>query len=93
MIVELLKNINPYNSDISCSHKAWVSAVQWSPTDPYVLASSSHDGTVKVWDIRSSIPLHTAKAHSKGSKALCLSFADDAIYSGGSDCVVKRFKF
>jgi ribosome biogenesis protein len=30
------------------SHKEWVTAVQWSPQNPYHLASTSHDGTVKV---------------------------------------------
>lgn len=74
------------------SHKSWVSGVQWSPTDPFVLASTSHDGTLKVWDIRSSLPLHTVKAvNKKGEKALCLSFGDGIIYSGGTDCVVKQF--
>lgn len=70
-----------------------MSAVEWSPNDPFILASTSHDGTIKVWDIRSTVPLHTIKAHAKGSKALCLSFSKNAIYSGGSDCVVKRFRF
>lgn len=75
-----------------CSHKAWVSSVRWSPSDPFVLASTSHDGSLKVWDIRSSLPLHTVKAVSKkGEKALCLAFGDGNIYSGGSDCVVKQF--
>ncbi|KAL7541707.1 hypothetical protein ACHAXR_013140 [Thalassiosira sp. AJA248-18] len=74
------------------SHKAWVSSVEWSPTDPFVLATTSHDGTLKVWDIRSSLPLHTVKAvNKKGEKALCLAFGDGMIYSGGSDCVVKQF--
>lgn len=73
------------------SHKAWVTDVQWSPTDPYVLATTSHDGTVKVWDIRSSLPLHTVRAHPKGEKGLCLSYTNGIIYGGGSDCVVKRF--
>lgn len=74
------------------SHKAWVSSVQWSPTDPFVLATTSHDGTLKVWDIRSSLPLHTVRAvDKKGEKALCLAFGDGIIYSGGSDCVVKQF--
>jgi ribosome biogenesis protein YTM1 len=75
-----------------CSHKSWVSDVQWCHTDPYVLASNSHDGTLKVWDIRSSVPLHTVMAVSKkGEKALCLAFGDGYVYSGGSDCVVNRF--
>eukprot|EP00804_Cyclotella_cryptica_P027376 CCRYP_008811-RB/>CCRYP_008811-RB protein AED:0.07 eAED:0.07 QI:462/1/1/1/0.5/0.33/3/21/522 len=73
------------------SHKSWVSGVEWSPTDPFVLASTSHDGTLKVWDIRSSIPLHTVKATKKGEKALCLAFGKGSIYSGGSDCVVNKF--
>eukprot|EP00577_Skeletonema_sp_RCC1716_P010778 CAMPEP_0113415006 /NCGR_PEP_ID=MMETSP0013_2-20120614/24330_1 /TAXON_ID=2843 ORGANISM="Skeletonema costatum, Strain 1716" /NCGR_SAMPLE_ID=MMETSP0013_2 /ASSEMBLY_ACC=CAM_ASM_000158 /LENGTH=501 /DNA_ID=CAMNT_0000301921 /DNA_START=125 /DNA_END=1630 /DNA_ORIENTATION=+ /assembly_acc=CAM_ASM_000158 len=74
------------------SHKSWVSAIQWSPTDPFVLATTSHDGTLKVWDIRSSLPLHTVKATAnKGDKSLCLAFGDGFIYSGGSDCVVKKF--
>jgi ribosome biogenesis protein YTM1 len=74
------------------SHKSWVSAIQWSPIDPFVLATTSHDGTLKVWDIRSSLPLHTVKATmNKGDKSLCLAFGDGIIYSGGSDCVVKKF--
>ncbi|KAL9188779.1 hypothetical protein ACHAXT_007157 [Thalassiosira profunda] len=74
------------------SHKAWVSAVRWSPSDPFVLASASHDGTLKVWDIRSSLPLHTVKAvNAKGEKALCLAFGEGKMYCGGSDCVVKQF--
>eukprot|EP00986_Skeletonema_menzelii_P000552 scaffold160_cov157-Skeletonema_menzelii.AAC.9 len=74
------------------SHKSWVSAIQWSPTDPFVLATTSHDSTLKVWDIRSSLPLHTVRATTnKGDKSLCLAFGDGFIYSGGSDCVVKKF--
>ena len=66
--------------------------VSWSNVDPYILGSTSHDGTLKVWDIRSSLPLHTVKAVSKrGEKVLCLSFGENVIYSGGSDCVVKQF--
>ena len=56
------------------SHKAWVSAVQWSPNNPYHLASTSHDGTVKVWDIRSSVPLHTVRVFPKTEKGLCLAY-------------------
>ena len=67
--------------------------MEWSPNDPFVLASSGHDGTVKVWDIRSSLPLHTVRAHKKGSKSLCLAFAKNTIFSGGSDCLVKKYKF
>jgi len=79
-------------SSLRTSHKGWVSNVCWSNDDPYILGSTSHDGTLKVWDIRSSLPLHTVKAVSKrGEKVLCLSFGENVIYSGGSDCVVKQF--
>jgi ribosome biogenesis protein YTM1 len=57
------------------SHTAWVTSVQWcnsSFASPHQLASCSHDGTVKLWDIRASIPLHTIEAHS--DKALCLDW-------------------
>merc|ERR1711916_416981 len=44
------------------SHEAWVTDVQWSPTKPHLLASASQDRTVKLWDVRSTVPLHTLKA-------------------------------
>ena len=88
------------------SHKEWVSAVQWSPRSPYHLASTSHDGTVKVWDIRSSIPLHTVRVFPKSEKGLCMAYGEHAdsgtdinssggilasLFLGGTDCVVKQF--
>ena len=80
------------DKSLRTSHKGWISNVCWSNVDPYILGSTSHDGTLKVWDIRSSLPLHTVKAVSKkGEKVLCLSFGENVIYSGGSDCVVKQF--
>jgi ribosome biogenesis protein YTM1 len=80
------------DSSLKPSHNAWVSAVRWSRKDPYVLASSSHDGTIKIWDIRSPLPLHTVRAHPKGEKSLCLAFGDGIISSGGTDCVVKQYR-
>jgi ribosome biogenesis protein YTM1 len=79
------------------SHKAWISSVQWSRRDPYQLASTSHDGTIKLWDIRSSLPLHTVRAFPKKEKGLCLAFgtaesdAAGLLLVGGTDCVVKHF--
>ena len=81
------------DSSLKPSHKGWVSAVQWSSKDPYILASASHDGTLKIWDIRSALPLHTVRTHPKDEKSLCLAFGDKGfIYTGGTDCIVKQYK-
>jgi len=73
------------------SHRSWVSSLQWSPKEPHVLATNSHDGCVKMWDIRSSLPLHTIRAHEQGQKGLCLAFTEDYLFSGGTDCKVHKF--
>mmetsp|Transcript_27504 Transcript_27504/g.75098 ORF Transcript_27504/g.75098 Transcript_27504/m.75098 type:complete len:513 (-) Transcript_27504:86-1624(-) len=81
------------------SHKAWVSCVKWSKSNAYQLASTSHDGAVKVWDIRSSNPLHTVRTFPKEEKGLSLLWlpslgeegsGSQAIYAGGTDCIIKR---
>ncbi|VEU33462.1 unnamed protein product [Pseudo-nitzschia multistriata] len=81
------------------SHKAWVSSVKWSRSNAYQLASTSHDGAVKVWDIRSSNPLHTVRTFPKEEKGLSLLWlpaleakSSEAIYAGGTDCVIKRLE-
>lgn len=88
------------------SHKAWVSNVKWSKSNAYQLASISHDGNVKVWDIRSSNPLHTVRTFSKEEKGLALLWlppsvptegeegsSNQTIYAGGTDCIIKRLEF
>jgi len=90
-----------FDGTLRPSHKEWISSIQWSPTNPYILLSSSYDGTIKVWDIRSTLsstpPLYTLRAVSSGvknHKVLCTSVTkDNVIYSGGTDCIVKQFKF
>jgi ribosome biogenesis protein YTM1 len=88
------------NSTFRPSHKAWVSSVNWNQTNAFQIASASHDGTVKLWDIRSSNPLHTVKAFAKEEKGLCLVYnARDGgdnhqqLYVGGTDCVIKKLSF
>ena len=81
------------------SHKSWISCISFDPNQVYNLTSASHDGTVKTWDVRCSLPLHTIKGHvgkigddGERGKALALAYGKDGgIYSGGSDGEVKRF--
>ncbi|KAL7571998.1 hypothetical protein ACA910_001654 [Epithemia clementina (nom. ined.)] len=82
------------------SHKAWISHVQWSCRDPYQIYSCSHDGTLKVWDIRSATPLHTVRVlpsnnndDNQNDKLFSLATMEtDTIFTGGTTCVVKQFQ-
>lgn len=80
------------------SHKQWVSSVAWHPTQPHLFLSAGYDGHVKVWDARSTIPLHTLAAHS--GKALDVAWRQPAtdsdnetiaFASGGEDKQLKLF--
>lgn len=57
----------------------------------YLFITSSHDGKLKIWDIRSKMPLYTVSKH-KG-KALCVGWYGNTIVSGGDDCKLHSFKW
>jgi ribosome biogenesis protein YTM1 len=68
------------------SHAEWVSALAFHPSSEFLLLSASHDRTVKMWDVRGKLPLHTIEAHS--DKVLCVGWGGangNAILSGGAD--------
>ncbi|RHY35513.1 hypothetical protein DYB32_000045, partial [Aphanomyces invadans] len=74
------------------SHKQWVSAVEWSPSHAHHFVSAGYDGSVKLWDSRSSIPLFTLAAHT--GKALDVAWLPNpkpAFVSGGEDCQLKFY--
>ena len=72
-------------------HGGWVAGVAWAPCAGHILASAAHDGKVKVWDVRSSVPLATLDAHE--GKALCVAWAGgDYLASGGADARLATFK-
>ena len=74
---------------LKLSHANWVSSVRWCPHSEHLLASACYDGSVRIWDVRSNIPLHEMKAH-EGAKALCVCWdGPSALASGGSDAQLK----
>ena len=69
---------------LSLRHKGWVSGVAWSRHRAQLLLSSCHDGIVRLWDTRSTVPLHELPPHQ--DKALCVAWdGADAVVSGGTD--------
>jgi ribosome biogenesis protein YTM1 len=74
------------------SHLGWVPSVNFHPQNENLLASGSYDKTVKFWDIRSKIPLHTISAHS--DKVLVVDWdQQERIISGGADNKLKTWEF
>lgn len=87
------------------AHKGWCTQVAWCPSSPHLLISGAHDSLVKVWDIRSSLPLHSINMHSDKVLALCwqrlqsgnvVDDPDDSsqatnIISAGADRMLRAF--
>ena len=73
------------------NHQGWVADVKWCPHRPNLLASASYDGSVRLWDVRSTAPLHTLCEHD--GKALCLAWdGAEKVASGGTDAQLRHAK-
>jgi len=74
------------------SHKGWVSCVKFAPHSSNLLATGSYDHTVKVWDLRATLPLFTLQRHS--DKVMTLDWmmhaAESTLWSGGADQKLQR---
>lgn len=55
------------------------------------LATASYDGSIRLWDLRSTVPLATLTGHS--DKALCVSWlaGSGSVVSGGADCTLRLY--
>ena len=52
------------------------------------MLTASHDGTAKLWDLRTAIPLHTLEGHT--DKLLCAAWVgDSSVATGGADCKLR----
>ena len=74
---------------LKLAHKGWVSAVRWCGAgSPHLCASACYDGIVRLWDVRSTVPLHQVSAHE--GKALCLAWdGPERVASGGADAQLR----
>lgn len=65
-------------------HSNWISAITWHPISQHHLVTASHDMTLRLWDLRSTMALHTIKVHTE--KVLCAAWLDNKhLASGGAD--------
>ena len=91
-------SITVSDTTLKPSHKEWVSCVKWSPTNPYHIVSTSYDGTMKLWDIRTTLPLYTIRTFPTKEKGLSVCYStpnrDEStfLFAGGTDCIVKKYK-
>ncbi|PIM98613.1 Microtubule binding protein YTM1 (contains WD40 repeats) [Handroanthus impetiginosus] len=66
------------------SHNSWISSCKWHPTSWFHLVSSSYDGKVMLWDLRTLWPLAVLDTHK--DKVLCADWwKHDSVISGGVD--------
>jgi ribosome biogenesis protein YTM1 len=66
------------------SHTSWISACKWHDKSWFHLLSSSYDGKVMLWDLRTAWPLAVIDSHK--DKVLCADWwKGDSVVSGGAD--------
>lgn len=72
------------------SHAGCISSVAWSPHNEHVLVSGSYDNTVRMWDIRTAIPLATLEEHK--AKVLAVAWTSEStVVSGGTDSLLHMY--
>lgn len=47
------------------SHTSHIHDIAWHPTSEHHLITASIDKTLKLWDLRSTVPLHTLEGHTE----------------------------
>jgi ribosome biogenesis protein YTM1 len=78
------------NQRLYVSHTDWISAVAWHPISEKHVVTASYDKTVKLWDLRAGVPLHTLQGHT--DKVLCVAWAGpEKLVSGGADCTSRTY--
>ena len=82
----------------------WISDVAWcGPTSPFLVAATSHDAKLRLWDLRGNKPLYTlragylpkkskANANAEAIKALAAAWSGSKVGAGGSDSTVHMYE-
>merc|ERR1712232_576460 len=79
------------------SHDGWVEGLAWEPRSGIHLASCGYDGCLKIWDLRSDVPLQTIQVKEQNAKLLCCAWYQNdenklGIVCGGEDKTVHFHK-
>jgi ribosome biogenesis protein YTM1 len=75
--------------------EAWVAALAWrqpsgATGSEHHVASASYDGSMRMWDLRTPVPLGTLKQHA--DKALAVAWwGPSVIATGGADCKLQLY--
>jgi ribosome biogenesis protein len=75
--------------------QGFVSCVAWHPDTERMYAAGTHGGSLALFDVRSSVPLHSLRGHT--DKVLACSWVSDAeqsrqLVSGGADREIRAWK-
>ncbi|XP_057313551.1 gem-associated protein 5-like isoform X2 [Hydractinia symbiolongicarpus] len=86
--VSLTNSLNHFNG-----HNGRITRVAWSPHSNGLLASSSYDGSVQIWDVVKNEPVCNFRGHIGRVQTVFWSFIDeDIVLSGGEDFTLRRWK-
>ena len=73
-------------------HKNWISGIKSSGLDSNHIATSSYDGSIKVWDIRSTLALYTLRPNGElENKMFAIDWVGKILASGGEDAKLHVF--
>ncbi|KAJ3338248.1 WD repeat-containing protein 12 [Kappamyces sp. JEL0680] len=74
------------------AHKNWVSGIALAPHQENHIATSSYDGSIKVWDLRSSLALYTLHpSGDENAKIFDVAWQGNVLASGGEDAKLHLF--
>lgn len=85
---EIRKNLPPGVKLVRTlrGHTDYISLIAWSPNGR-ILASSSADGTIQLWDVETGESLRTIKGNKRGVWCIAFDPTGEILASGDDDCV------